>query len=58
MGHFFVFNPQQHNMEIAEELQPKPNPKRVKLINPQEWTSCEKENELTRFSNRNKDTKV
>lgn len=57
MGHFFVFNPQQHNMEVAEELQPQLELKRVKLLNPQEWTSCEKESELSRFSNSNKNTK-
>ncbi|SHE38264.1 hypothetical protein [Desulforamulus putei] len=54
MGHFIYFDPNKSNMETAEELQPKPKPKRVNLISPEDWTYCEKEQELTRFAERNK----
>ncbi|MCL5780045.1 MAG: hypothetical protein M1119_03715 [Firmicutes bacterium] len=55
MGHFIYFDPNKKNMETAEELQPELRPKGVDLISPEQWTYCEKEKELTRFAERNKE---
>ncbi|WP_156779633.1 hypothetical protein [Desulforamulus reducens] len=52
MGYFFDYAPPKKDMEIAKELQPQP--KRINLISPQEWTYCQKERDLASFAKRNK----
>lgn len=55
MGHFIYFDPHRHDMETAEEIQPNIKSQDANLISPEEWAYCEKEKELTRFAERNKE---